>query len=368
MFGKILSMGRLSLIIYPPGSGKSTTALLLQSYLSATAVWSDKLSKFFENCEFAKSHKNEFDHHKASSNVAYISFDEIRGSNRNAVERSLSEIMLKCFQAHFSETVFCEEENALEILDNVYGSLSRFCIELYDKTKTSYVLLDSCDTVYDAISQLGADAAGMCKKFTKFIKSGLFAGRSGIKLICFGVSPYLAHEFSGIADIRIISSRSNELGQFFSYSIETINKVIEKWELNTSVDECLKVAEFKYDDRIFINPAICVSFLRSLYFKKDKFQVDIIPRSLWLGSIFTIEDRDLLLDVLKSSCTREFEICVTIIDIIEDQIQNRQLYYPLFIYGGFISCKRCDKNKYELSAANQVAKCILEKTLNDIYM
>ncbi len=129
---------------------------------------------------------------------------------------------------------------------------------------------------------------------------------------------------------------------------------------------CVKIAEFKYDNQEFINPAICVSFLRSIYFKKQTFQVDLMPRSLWLSSIFTFEDRDLLLDILHGPCEKEFLMGVSIMSLIS-QGSNRKLFYPLFIYGGFLSCTRLNNQKYELSIANETSRCILKKRLDDIY-
>lgn len=365
----LLSLKHFVLIIYPPGSGKTTFALLLQSFLSSNMAWSPKLSTFFNNCKFSKSCKEDFEKFKNSANVAYINFEDIRGTNRAEFEKSLISIMLMSFKAYFSDTILCEEKTTMnEARGNVYGSLQRFSMEMYDKTKTTYLLLDSCDTVYNTIAQLGPEAVPVCKEFTKFLKGAVPTGSSGIMVICFGVSPYFAHEFSGKAHIHDIGRKENELGRYFSYSSETIDRVIEKWELKTSYNECLKVAQFKYDDRIFTNPAICVSFLQSLHLKEEYFQVDILPRSLWLSSIFTLKDRDLLLDVLRGPCEKEFSIGVSIMSLITQE-PTRKLFYPLFIFGGFISCiPRNDPRKYELSIANETSRCVLEKSLNDIYV
>ncbi len=135
---------------------------------------------------------------------------------------------------------------------------------------------------------------------------------------------------------------------------------------STSLEQCVKIAEFKYDNQEFINPAICVSFLRSIYFKKQTFEVDLMLRSLWLSSIFTLEDQDLLLDILRGPCEKEFSMGVSIMSLIF-QGSNRKLFYPLFIYGGFLSSTRLNYQKYELSIANETSHCILEKSLDDIY-
>ncbi len=218
------------IIIYPPGSGKTTMALLLQSFLSSMAVWSEKRLKFFDNCEYTRSCKTDFDKFKKSGNVTYISFEDIEGTNRVEFERSLTEIMLGHFEQYFSEEILQEEKTILmESHGCVYSSLQRFVRNLKNKKKTTYLLLDSCDTVYNAIAQIGTEAVAVCKSFTKFLKGVVPTGTTGVILICFGVSPYFADKFSGKAYIPDIGRISNELGAYFSYSTKIIVKVIKEW-------------------------------------------------------------------------------------------------------------------------------------------
>ena len=69
-FKVLLSLYHIVMIIYPPGSGKTTMALLLESFLSSTAIWSEEVTTFFDNCEYARSCKTDFDKFKKSGIVA----------------------------------------------------------------------------------------------------------------------------------------------------------------------------------------------------------------------------------------------------------------------------------------------------------
>ena len=113
-FKTMLQSKGIVLIIYPPGSGKTTFALLLQSFLSSNIVWSAKLTTFFNNCEFSKSCKEDFEKFKNSANVAYINFEDVRGTNRAEFETSLVEIMSFAFEKHLPADISRRKVAALE--------------------------------------------------------------------------------------------------------------------------------------------------------------------------------------------------------------------------------------------------------------
>ncbi|XP_065211681.1 uncharacterized protein LOC135839534 [Planococcus citri] len=222
-FKTILSTGGIILIIYPPGSGKTTMALLLESYLSSTIECSDKLTTFFQTCEFAKECKSDYDEFYKSGSVAYINFEGIRGTDRVSFEKSLVEIMLTSFKKYFSADVVQDAAMLMNPPEDVYISMMQFVqyLRMVGEKKKTYLILDSCDTVYNTIAQLGAEAAIVCKQFTEFLKSAVHTGSTDVMLICFGVSPYFAYEFAGQATIYNVHKEANDLGKYFSYSEET---------------------------------------------------------------------------------------------------------------------------------------------------
>ncbi len=110
----------------------------------------------------ARSCKTDFDKFKKSGNVAYINFEDIEGTNRVEFEMSLIEIMLRHFEQYFSVKILQEEKTILMKSPGcVYSSLQRFVRNLKIKKKTTYLLLDLCDTVYNAIAQIGPEGVAV---------------------------------------------------------------------------------------------------------------------------------------------------------------------------------------------------------------
>lgn len=85
VFETLLTLKKLNLVIYPPGSGKTTVALLLKAFLSSEAL-SDNLNEFFTNCKFSACQDLYEKYHK-KANVAYISFKSITAHNEKSLER-----------------------------------------------------------------------------------------------------------------------------------------------------------------------------------------------------------------------------------------------------------------------------------------
>lgn len=82
----------------------------------------------------------------------------------------------------FKEITQEEHTTLMESRGCVYSSLGRFSTHLMDKTKTTHLLLDSCDTVYNAIAQIGPEGVAICKSFTKFLKCAVPIGTTGVNM------------------------------------------------------------------------------------------------------------------------------------------------------------------------------------------
>lgn len=206
-----------------------------------------------------------------------------------------------------------------------------------------YVILDSLDSMYNLIANLPYnDSKDLYAELTKDITNLIDQIDERITTFCFGVSPYLITEFQSRC-FYSVADEKNEMGEYFSFSDATINRVIKEWSLNVTIDQCKLVAEFKFDQNIFINPYLCLSYLKSLH-KKSMYAVNISPRSLWLSCIFQEEDLKILLRIL-SSTPREyncnFKMAVdmgTMCTIPQSKTRVLFVYYPLFVYGGYLSC------------------------------
>ncbi|XP_065216278.1 uncharacterized protein LOC135842654 [Planococcus citri] len=375
-FKDIISGKSFTLLLYPHGSGKTTLALLLRSFLSVER-WSPKLKEFFENCELAKLEKEFSDEYKNGSKVVYISFEDIQGDTEEEFEDSLGEIMQKLFRIHTSNTVYEEIRSSfVKKRSYVYFSLARLMTELIEKSKIAYLIVDSCDTVYNRIAHF-PNAVEICEQFRYFLRRAVpKCGITVVKLFCFGVSSFLIEEFASKAYIHSIFSSKDEngLSRYFSYNSNTIDAVIKAWNLPTSVAECERLAMFQYNNNKFINAGICVPFLKCLKDGKKHFQVDIVPRSLWPDCVFSFDDHKLLLDLLNHPvCELEFNMCLSMYEIIgrlqnPDLYSDRRFFYPLLIYNGLLSSEHVIDNKYSLTIANETSRCVLIKSLDEKFI
>lgn len=294
--------------------------------------------------------------------------------------------MLDAFASNFSKKNYENARKSIEERAGVYCSLQRFIRDLKhsDINKKTFVILDSCDTVYNTIAQLKGKnvAENLRKQFTSFLSVANSEPFSDVVTICFGVSPHLASELRKDVDAVYNVSDKSTVGKYFSYNEETIKDVCTKFGANhiAVTEKCRKIAEFKFMEDSYLNPAICVNYLRcSLDLKESHFYVDIAPRSLWLNCIFTVEDKDLLLDVLRGPCQKEFTLNVGMKSIIKQMqktgASNRKLFYPMFIFGGFLSCdqykdaeKKPVRGQYVINVANQTARCLMRYYVRSMYV
>ncbi|XP_065211671.1 uncharacterized protein LOC135839526 [Planococcus citri] len=84
------------LCIYPPGSGKSTTATLLYYYLSKNAKPPGEIQKWLNKCKFQEKEKEKSrenpsytEFRRSSSFVMLMDFSRIRGDTRERLENVL---------------------------------------------------------------------------------------------------------------------------------------------------------------------------------------------------------------------------------------------------------------------------------------
>ncbi len=86
---------------------------------------------------------------------------------------------------------------------------------------------------------------------------------------------------------------------------------------------------------------------------------------------FKIEDLSILYEVLSGESKREFAMAVsmhTMCTLPKDS-KNRKLYYPLFVFGGFLSYKEVgnENSKYTLFASNESTRIVLHYYLEILH-
>ncbi len=230
-----------------------------------------------------------------------------------------------------------------------------------------YIILDSLDNMYNLIAILpSADSKELYADFTKDIKKVVYKNDSKIKTFCFGVSPYLIKEFRTSVIYSIIDEK-NEFGEYFSFSDFSIEKMSRG--LQVSVDDCKSVFQFEYNSNVYVNPYLCISYLRSLKENGAKFSMNLSPRSLWMKCIFEENDLDILYKVLSGSSRCEFNMAVSMNKMctLSKTENDCKLYYPLFVFGGFLSCKK-EEREYSLSASNDSTKLLLKHHLDILFL
>lgn len=114
-----------------------------------------------------------------------------------------------------------------------------------------YLILDSVDNMYNFIANLPVtESQVLYKEFTEGVAWVININEPRIKIFIFGVSPYLITEFrfqKYAVSYYYVGSENNSVGQYFSYSDESIQQVINECKLNVSVNECKAVYKFQYD-------------------------------------------------------------------------------------------------------------------------
>lgn len=139
--------------------------------------------------------------------------------------------------------------------------------------------------------------------------------------------------------------------------------MVNEWKLNVSVDECKLVSKFQYNSNNFVNPYLCISYLRSLKENGALFSVNLSPPSLWMKCIFEEEDLNILYEVLSGESKRKFAMAVSMRTMctLSKVSKYRKLYYPLLVFGGFLSCKEemDEADIYTLFSSNESTRILL---------
>jgi hypothetical protein len=369
------------LCVFPPGSGKSTTAELLGFYLSKNRT-PESIEKWFDNCNFQKAEndraQDDTSYQKfrsSSSFVLSIDFSEIEGKTRSGLEKCYADYVMDCWKSAglTAEQVNAEEKLLLEQPTEIWSSFARIRSIIHRTFSGNlYIILDSLDNMYNLIANLpSAESTVLYAKFTKGITKLISKRDLRIKTFCFGVSPYLITEFRTRV-FYSIADTDNEVGQYFSFSDASIEKIICEWKLDITKDQCKSVAQFQYNSNTFINPYLCISYLKSLH-DKSMYALNISPRSLWMSCIFQEEDLKILLRILSSKergydCEFTMAVNMQKMCTIPQSLKHRELYYPLFVYGGFLSCVKKDDKIFTLSASNETAKILLKYHLEILFL
>jgi len=295
-----------------------------------------------------------------------MDFNKVEGRKRVELELNYSRYMLRCWNSCGLPDAIVNREGKLLETDAscVWNSLLLLrdvLLRFFDGNL--YVILDSLDNMYNLIANLPVvDSKELYDQFTRGIAKIIDKNEPRIRTFIFGVSPYLITEFRNYAiSCHFIGSEENSVGRFFSYSDASIDRVIKEWKLNISVDECKLSSKFEFNSNVFINPYLCISYLRSLEKKGALFSVNLSPRSLWMKCIFEENDLTILYEVLSCESKKEFAMAVSMSTMctLSQDSKDRKLYYPLFVFGGFLSCRKETKNTYTLFASNESSRILL---------
>ncbi len=191
--------------IYPPGSGKSTIAELLEYYLSTNGM-PEEVRRFLDACQFQETEnthaQNDSSYRKfrsCSPFVLFMDFNHIRGSSRTALETTYANYMLECWKrCGLLDEIVNEEEKYLKTdLSCVWTSLLRLRSKIICFLSGNlYIILDSLDNMYNLIANLPvADSEELYGEFTKGVAYIVEKKEPRIRTFIFGVSPYLITEF-----------------------------------------------------------------------------------------------------------------------------------------------------------------------------
>ena len=335
----------------------------------------EEVRTFLDACQFQKTENTRAQNNSSyqkfrgcSPFVLFMNFNKVEGEIRVDLESTYARYMLGCWKScGLPDEIVKPEKKLLETDARcIWNSLLRLRSEIlrfFDGNL--YVILDSLDNMYNLIANLPVvDSKELYRQFTRGIAKIFDKNEPRIRTFIFGVSPYLITEFQKYAiSCHFIGSEENSVGRFFSYSDASIDRVIKEWKLNISVDECKLSSKFEFNSNVFINPYLCISYLRSLERKGSLFSVNLSPRSLWMKCIFEENDLTILYEVLSGESKKEFAMAVsmhTMCTLSKDS-KDRKLYYPLFVFGGFLPCKEEteDDDIYTLFASNESSRILL---------
>lgn len=379
VFKELLNLKGKNAIIYPPGFGKTTMAKLYEAYAS-DIQHDEKIESWLRTCEFAKKYAKEYEDNHNAHKVIYISFADIESTSEQHLETDLANIVCDlCFN-------YANRESYLEMREWLLAHPERYALVLHhlirqltfsrDEGKKTFILLDSCDTLYNVPVQFPGETG---KTAIKQLNSLLnFDGIENTVTIYFGVSPFFTNEIRGFKKIFSVRTTSDDFHKCFSYSEESIERVIHEWNLNVDQNNIIEMAEFRFIKNKFIVPELVVKLLESLRRNDYIIKTEINPKSVWLETVFGVTDPQLLRNALISPFTIKSSLTFSIRDIInfkqmaqKHALKKYYLFYPLFIFGGFFSCLETIRSQnYEpllsLTVANGVMKLILDKIIRQL--
>lgn len=178
IFEKLLmDDGDFVMCVYPPCSGKSTIAELLQFYLSRNGM-PEEIQTWLNTYEFQKAENIraqadvKYQKFRSSSPfVLYLDFSEIEGKTREWLEKSYAEYLLRSWRnAGLPEDeVSIEKKLLVEQLIGIWSSLSHLCDEILRHFSGNlHIILDSLDNIHNLIAILPTSSSKeLYSKFTK---------------------------------------------------------------------------------------------------------------------------------------------------------------------------------------------------------
>lgn len=90
-----------------------------------------------------------------------------------------------------------------------------------------------------------------------------------------------------------------------------------------------------------------------------------------MNCIFNEQDLKILYDVLKEETKFQFPIAILMYTMctLPEKLDDRKLYYPLFLFGGFLSCKEVagERDFYLLHFANESLLILLNYHLEILF-
>ncbi|XP_065215404.1 uncharacterized protein LOC135842048 [Planococcus citri] len=380
--------------IFPPGSGKSSLAQLFESYASNSksivGAGSDKtkMNSFFETCWFALNNSSLYTKYRSNCAVVYIDFRNIViEQNEQVFYRSLKVLMCAVWNKYAPEEFLLYERKHLKKDISAVCSLQRLVVSLLAQDRDVFVLLDSCDVVFNQLANLDRNRKDRTLSQLLLMFLQCPTETTLVKYIYLGVNPYFAvnnlrHNtdvYSIYVLLDVLPEKEEEyeenrrlVRECFSYSKESIEKACEHMKLENIdeiVERCTRVAEFSFNGFELINPYLATAYLTTLK-SRSSYSVNIAPRSLWHEAIFTERDVDIIAKSLTNDTTAfSFPMLMSSTHILTSFSQDRRWFYNLFIYGGYFSGETINNNQDEhmIRASNQTTKLVLKYMLENIW-
>ncbi|XP_065224511.1 uncharacterized protein LOC135848517 [Planococcus citri] len=388
---------------FPPGSGKSSVARLFELYASnSKSVVGDnehskkkkyaEMDSFFKKCRFASESPELYKKYRSNHAVVNIDFKDVHIAQNDDewFFASLCSLMELIWNEYAPEEYISSEQERLgDVMDEVVSSLQRLVLYLAQSNEKVFILLDSCDVVFNLLAKVeqNREDKNLSKLFRTFL---LFENEiPKAKHVFFGVNPYFAVKTLDCQiDIYSIwmpskvregyiqyETNKSLVRECFSYSEESIKKVSTRLELgdvDVILNQCIEVAKCSFNGFELINPYLATAYLTTLK-RRTSYSVKSGPGYLWDEAIyFTEKDVDIIGKSLTNDTTAlSFPMLVscTDMDILKSFTQDRTLFYDLLIYGGYFSSetKNESENEHVIWPSNQTTKLVLEYMMENIW-